>query len=580
MGKRFGFDFDDGHVIDGRYVLEAEIGRGAMGCVYKAMDEKLERPVAVKFLDPNLVTDDTAVTRFQREALAAGLIGHPNICDVRDRGETDDGVPYIVMELLVGQPLSDLLTDEERMDPLRMGRLTIQMLSALAAAHEKGIIHRDLKPANIFVVVGPDGNEWVKLLDFGISKFIYDDQHLKLTNTGAILGTPYYMSPEHTQEPSKFDHRADLWSICAILYEGLTGNLPFQGQSYHEVLVKIILGEVTPPTIYEPALSPEYEAVIMRGFAPDIDDRFSNAKELAESLHDALLPLDDRSSLAGFERTSRPPSQPTPARTENVAEVSAEEAETRPETPPPEPLPPVPSASSEAGEREPSAVSVEPEPRGKSKRWVGAVVVAGLLAAVGGAFLYATIRGTDASEPSTERVNVASAESLPATPAESAEASEQPAQREAPAEEARPSVEVRLTGLPDGATATFDETPVRDGVITGVEGQEGLLVVEAEGYETARIDLALASGEVLDLEERLVPASTRTESSDQGGDVEVTDEDRAERGSRERRDRRRRDGAGRTAPLLTDYEDGAARREGRRPAKNRDEVLVIDDYEE
>ena len=136
------------------------------------------------------------------------------------------------------------------------------------------------------------------------------------------------------------------------------------------------------------------------------------------------------------------------------------------------------------------------------------------------------------------------------------------------------------TGLPDGATATFDETPVRDGVITGVEGQEGLLVVEAEGYETARIDLALASGEVLDLEERLVPASTRTESSDQGGDVEVTDEDRAERGSRERRDRRRRDGAGRTAPLLTDYEDGAARREGRRPAKNRDEVLVIDDYEE
>ena len=282
------WSFNEGDVIAKRYVLVQEIGRGGMGCVYEAFDRKLERDVAIKFLDPGLADDAEAVTRFQREALAAGKIGHENICDVRDRGETKAGVPYIVMEHLVGCSLHSIFVREDTVEPIRLGRLTLQYLSALHAAHSKGIVHRDLKPENIFVTKTVADEEKPKLLDFGISKFLAESIGPRVTKTGIAMGTPFYMSPEQARGKKDIDHRTDLWSVGVILYEGLTGKLPFEGDNYNEVIVNIITDDLVEPTVYNPSIPPEIEKVVLRALARDPSDRYQSANEFGEALETAL----------------------------------------------------------------------------------------------------------------------------------------------------------------------------------------------------------------------------------------------------------------------------------------------------
>ena len=255
-----------------------------MGFVFKAWDELLERDVAIKFLEPGLIQNPTAVTRFQREALAAGRIGHDNICDVRDRGVTDAGLPYIVMERLEGVSLEDLYDREAPIEKVRLTRLVLQVLSALEAAHEKGIVHRDLKPANIFIVQNSAGEEQIKLLDFGISKFLSESIGAQVTRTGTVIGTALYMSAEQAMGEAGIDHRSDLWAVGVIFYEGLVGVPPFRGKGYNRVISNILLNDPPEPSVMEPDVPMELDAAIMKALHKDRDERYADAAEFADVL--------------------------------------------------------------------------------------------------------------------------------------------------------------------------------------------------------------------------------------------------------------------------------------------------------
>ena len=189
-----------GQALDGKYRLDERLGHGGMGTVYRATHLLIDRPVAVKVLNSRLVTDEAAKERFRREARAAGRLRHTHAVAVTDFGETEDGIVYIVMELLEGTSLREVLVREAPLDPARAVSLMLQTAAAVAAAHQEGIIHRDLKPANIFIAQRPQAPPIIKVLDFGIAKLAADaadgGEGVTLTDTGVMIGTPRYMSPE------------------------------------------------------------------------------------------------------------------------------------------------------------------------------------------------------------------------------------------------------------------------------------------------------------------------------------------------------------------------------------------------
>src|SRR5882762_1621729 len=223
-----------GHTLDDKYRLDAQLGVGGMGTVYRARHLLIDRPVAVKVLNPRFVEDEAAKARFRREAKAAGRLRHTNAVGVTDFGQTSDGYVYIVMELLEGMTLRELLARDAPLDLAHAVSIMLQVSSAVAAAHAAGIIHRDLKPANIFIVQRSDIPSVVKVLDFGIAKLaadsLDDDDHQTLTQVGAMIGTPRYMSPEQCNG-SALTPAADVYSLGVILYEMLTGAVPFSGSS-------------------------------------------------------------------------------------------------------------------------------------------------------------------------------------------------------------------------------------------------------------------------------------------------------------------------------------------------------------
>jgi serine/threonine-protein kinase len=292
-----------------------------MGAVYEAFDRKLERPVALKFLDPGLIEDAESVSRFQREALAAGRIGHESICDVRDRGETENKVPYIVMELLDGEPLAWVMIRERKVDPGRIGRLMLQALSALEAAHRAGIVHRDLKPENLFVTKSVEGLERIKILDFGISKFLSETIGKRLTRTGTVMGSPIYMSPEQAAGSKDIDHRTDIWSVGVIMYEALTGKEPFDGENYNQIMLSIITTTPTEPRVIVPEIPEPIEQVVLRAMAKDRDERYQTAAVFADALRAALEEAGEEPSLiipVTPSPVSRAPKPPEPENDEPV----------------------------------------------------------------------------------------------------------------------------------------------------------------------------------------------------------------------------------------------------------------------
>ena len=220
--ESLGVDFV-GRVIDSRYRVLRKIGEGGMGTVYAAEHVEIGKIVAIKILHPHYSTEQELVERFRREARAASRIGHPNIIDVMDFGTTDDGCAYFIMEHLDGIDLADVLSHERRLDANRSCEITIQICRALAAAHAAGVIHRDLKPENIFLVARDGKADFVKVLDFGVARSA--GRTNRLTNPGIAMGTPEYMAPEQAAG-GVVDHRSDIYSVGALLYEMVTGQPP------------------------------------------------------------------------------------------------------------------------------------------------------------------------------------------------------------------------------------------------------------------------------------------------------------------------------------------------------------------
>lgn len=268
-----------GSVVSERYRINERLARGGMGSVYLATDQRLDRPVALKVLKEELAEDDRFVERFRREARAAGALSHPNIAGVFDFGH-DGARYYIVMELAQGQDLARLLREQGPLSPERSVRIASQIAQALGHAHAAGVVHRDIKPPN--VIIG-DADR-VKVTDFGIARAVGDST---LTATGSVLGTAHYISPEQAGG-GEVGPAADIYALGIVLYEMLTGSLPFTGDSALAVAMRHISDEIPPPSNLNPEVPASLDSVVARAAAKDPRDRFSSANQMAEALGAAL----------------------------------------------------------------------------------------------------------------------------------------------------------------------------------------------------------------------------------------------------------------------------------------------------
>jgi serine/threonine-protein kinase len=272
----------------GSYRILGPLGRGGMGVVYRAEHTLMGKRVAVKTLLPELSHDPDILRRFFNEAKAAAQIRHPGIVDIYDFGNHKDGSAYIVMELLEGEALSTLLVREGRLPMERVLDLSQQIASALAAAHGRGIVHRDLKPDNLFLVPDPAASrgERVKILDFGIAKLTTGTLSDSVrTRTGALLGTPTYMSPEQCRGLGELDARSDIYSLGCIVYEMATGQPPFTHAGLSDMISAHMNDAPVPPCAIEPSLPPDLDGVLLRALAKLPDDRFRDIPSLAAALH-------------------------------------------------------------------------------------------------------------------------------------------------------------------------------------------------------------------------------------------------------------------------------------------------------
>jgi serine/threonine-protein kinase len=311
------FDPLVGATLADRYEIIRRIGEGGMGAVYEARHSIIGKRVAIKVLLEKFLENQELIARLLQEARMASSIGHQNIVDVTDFGTTRDGRAFVVMEFLEGESLSQLIMRDAPLPVERSLAIVKQVASALGAAHAKGIVHRDVKPENVYLVRRGE-LDFVKVVDFGVSKAVRSREEAgsdwqRLTRTGAVLGTPLFMSPEQAAGAEDIDHRADIWATTLILYECLTGELPFRGNNYLGVVAQIQNKDVQPPSTLRPELGipPAVDRVVMRGLEKDRTRRYQEMA-LFEHDMDRLLAGDME---AGFDEGAATASRPArPAR--------------------------------------------------------------------------------------------------------------------------------------------------------------------------------------------------------------------------------------------------------------------------
>ncbi len=282
-----------GTLVDGRYRLQSRLGSGGMADVFLGEDEQLGRKVALKLLHRRFAEDPDFVERFRREAQSAASLQHPNIVSVYDRGSFD-GTYYIAMEYVPGRSLKQLIRQEAPIDPIRAIDITLQILKAARFAHRHGVIHRDLKPHNVII----DDGDHVKVTDFGIARAGASD----MTETGSIMGTAQYLSPEQAQGHA-VSASSDLYSIGIVLYELLTGRVPFDADSAVTIALKHVSEPPTAPTLINPAIPPALAHVVMWTLNKNASDRPKNADELIIALENAreqILSGDEGQATTAF----------------------------------------------------------------------------------------------------------------------------------------------------------------------------------------------------------------------------------------------------------------------------------------
>ena len=306
-----------GTVLDGRYRIDAPLGAGAMGTVYRGVQISVGRPVAIKLVNPQWVRNPEIVRRFVREAMLTSQLVHPNAVSVLDFGQTRDGIYYLVMELLSGRTLEDLLRAEGRLPADRVVRIGSQICSALLGAHHLSILHRDLKPANIILVDGVATHDHVKVVDFGIAKSLALDPSGRgstdITRVGALLGTPAYMPPEVLMG-AVADQRSDLYSLGCIMYELATGRTPYLADSIPALIAE--LSTEIPPTPHELGVPGPLASVISALIAKNPAHRYMDAAHLQAALlqlehpgHTSMTPLPVATRFPSY---LTPPPQPAP----------------------------------------------------------------------------------------------------------------------------------------------------------------------------------------------------------------------------------------------------------------------------
>jgi serine/threonine-protein kinase len=272
--------------VAGKYRLTRLLGKGGMGAVWEGIHDTLGTRVAVKFIDTEYANSDDVRSRFINEAKAAARLRSKHVVQVYDQGLAEDGRPYIVMEFLAGEPLDRRLDRETRLSADETARIVLHVCRALSRAHENGIVHRDLKPENVFLVRDDeDDTDIAKVVDFGIAKFTdTSGAGSSSTRTGAVLGTPQFMSPEQARGLRSVDSRTDLWSLGVIAYRCLVGVLPFKGEAVGDLLVNICTSDAPVPSSLHPDVPAGFDGWVRRALAREPGERFQTAAELSEAL--------------------------------------------------------------------------------------------------------------------------------------------------------------------------------------------------------------------------------------------------------------------------------------------------------
>ncbi len=383
-------EVQEGDILDGKYRVEKILGAGGMGVVVSAQHTVLNNRVALKFLLPSVAKNEHTAARFLREAQAAVRIKSPHVARVIDVGTmADSGSPYMVMEYLEGRDLGEVLETQGALEVDLAAHYALQACEALAAAHSCGIVHRDIKPANLFLTVAGDGSPVVKVLDFGISKNVVEMGISNLTQTQTAMGSPLYMSPEQMRSARDVDARTDIWSIGVVLFESLTGQLPFMAETMPQ-LCALVLEEDAPRVTSLNSDVPEALAdVVERCLKKRREDRYDDiaqvAKAIAAVYPDWALPAAERCSRilagAGMNTTVSQFEAPRPTMTSKLPEATE---------PPSEPPPTSQLGGTETAFGRTGADAPAPEPS-KSRP----VVIAAVAAVVIGGVLFIMTRAPE-----------------------------------------------------------------------------------------------------------------------------------------------------------------------------------------
>ncbi len=459
----------------GNYEVSRKIGEGGMGSVYLAEHPLIGKRVALKVLHAEFAANQDVVTRFFNEAKAVNDIQHPNIVDIIDYGvipSPKGDMVYFIMEHLDGFPLEDVIAEQAPLSPERSLHICAQVADALAASHNSNIVHRDLKPDNIILISKRNNPDFVKLLDFGIAKLTGDQPGSSKTRTGIVMGTPAYMSPEQCEGRGNIDNRTDVYALGVVMYQMITGRVPFEGEGYGEILVQHLTQAPVPPSTLRGVIPPHVEAICMKALEKSPAARFQTMESFIAALTDPVGFVEANGGLQGFLTSNLdgaviPPQSGMPQSgrfTPTPGQLSAVEAA---------------STQYPSGMHAPASKSKMPIFLG-----IGGVVVAGVLAAVllGG--------GDDKPAVAAQEKPV---EVVPAAaPEEVAPVPEKPEQT-MPVDPAVESVKVRasITTVPKGAEIWsdgefLDKTPA---TLKSYKSEDlpMIIVLKKDGYEDFEI---------------------------------------------------------------------------------------------
>jgi tRNA A-37 threonylcarbamoyl transferase component Bud32 len=512
-----------GRVIAGKYEVTQRIGGGGVADVYEAVHQRLNQRVAIKVLRKEFSRFPAITHRFLTEGRAASAVKHPGIVQVFDVDQLDTGELYIVMELLQGDELSVALERDQQLEPERAVDIALQILDALDAAHGAGVVHRDLKPENVLLLLDAGGNEKVKIIDFGVARLEREGPAaLRKTAEGTIVGTPYYVSPEQARGEQNLDHRTDIYAVGILLYEMLTGELPYTGTSVQAIIKKVLEDPFPRVRATDPSVPEALEAAILKATSRRREDRQASAAEFGRELRAAVgrepapEPLPTVTAARSLDEAAggELPAEPLPGETATVGPAR------RPAPPPPRRAP---SQQTAEGLDVPRVHTVVVLP---ARLWLfvlgGAVVAAGIVAVL---FLYAFRRqqpadtspalavaatadaGTAAPSEAASPPSLADATVAPPPAPDAGSATTSVKELDAadlapPAPDAGPgpTARVRLLRLPRGATVTLDDAPVEEEFTAPIADTPRRLRIEAPGWKTwvrtirvaADVELAVA----------------------------------------------------------------------------------------